>query len=63
VGEFNAAPVSATTRSLPGSITGVAQVQVLLPPVAGPVAPFLVTPTVNGNDLRERVMLIWVRSQ
>lgn len=57
------APVSATTRSLPGSITGVSQVQVLLPPVAGPVAPFALIPTVSGNALRERLILIWVRSQ
>ncbi len=63
VADSTLAPLSATTRSLPGAITGVAQVQVLLPPVSGPVAPFVTTPTVNGNDLRERLILIWVRSQ
>jgi uncharacterized protein (TIGR03437 family) len=56
------APVVATTRSLPGTIAGVAQVQLRLPPGSGPLAPFLVTPTVAGNTLRERLILIWTRS-
>ncbi|HUB31505.1 MAG TPA: SBBP repeat-containing protein [Bryobacteraceae bacterium] len=57
------APVRSTTRSLPGSITGVAQVQVLLPAVSGPTAPYAFTPKVNGTGFRERLLVVWVRSQ
>ena len=58
----NLAPVISTTRSLPGSIAGVAQTQLRLPPGPGPLVPFAVTPTVVGKNLRERLILIWTRS-
>jgi len=60
--DSNLAPVITTTSSLPGSISGVAQVQFQVPPGSGPLAPFIVTPTVGGNTLRERLILIWTRS-
>jgi uncharacterized protein (TIGR03437 family) len=59
----NLAPIISTTRSVPGSISGLAQVQLPLPPGAGPLAPFLVTPTVLGKTLRERLILVWTRSK
>jgi len=64
VGAFdsNLAPVTTITSSLPGATTGVVQVQLQLPPSSGPLAPVAVTPTVLGNDLRERLILIWARS-
>jgi uncharacterized protein (TIGR03437 family) len=58
----NLAAVISITRSLPGSIAGVAQVQLQLPPGPGPLVPFAVTPTVVGKNLRERLILIWTRS-
>jgi len=60
----NLAPVMSTTiRSLPGSITGVAQLQLPLPPGSGPLVPLTVTPTIVGKTLRERLILIWARSK
>lgn len=56
------APVISTTWSVPGSITGVAQVRLQLPPGSGAPAPFTVTPTVAGKTLRERLILIWTRA-
>ncbi len=60
--DSNLIPFNSPTRSLPGSITGVAQVQFQVPPGSGPAMPFLVTPTVLGRTLRERLFLVWVRS-
>jgi hypothetical protein len=48
--------------SFPGSISGVVQVRFQVPPGAGPLVPATVTPTVLGNNLRARVILIWTRS-
>ncbi|HXB71315.1 MAG TPA: hypothetical protein VNY05_23975 [Candidatus Acidoferrales bacterium] len=55
--------MSTTIRSLPGSITGVAQLQLPLPPGSGPLVPLTVTPTIVGKTLRERLILIWARSK
>jgi uncharacterized protein (TIGR03437 family) len=55
-GPFTGTTVIAT-KSLPGSITGVAQVQLQ----AGPGPGLLNGPTLAGTPLRERVILIWTR--
>jgi len=55
-GPFTGTTVIAT-KSLPGSITGVAQVQLQ----AGPGPGLLNGPTLVGTPLRERVILIWTR--
>ena len=60
--DSNLAPVVSTTGSLPGSITGVAQVELKLPRSSGPLAPFPVRLTVVGKTLRVRLILIWMRS-
>ena len=57
----NLAPLVSTTTSVPGAITGVAQVRFEVPPSLGPLAPFTVTPMVVGKNLRERLILIWTR--
>ncbi|MCU1235608.1 MAG: hypothetical protein JWP63_3575, partial [Candidatus Solibacter sp.] len=57
-------PMSAATMSIPGTITGVAQVQLQLPLNAGTqLTPLLVTPTVLGKNTRERLALIWTRAK
>jgi uncharacterized protein (TIGR03437 family) len=61
VRDGNLAPVISATRSVPGSIAGVAQVQLQLPPGSGPLAPFQVTPSVAGITFRERLILVWTR--
>jgi hypothetical protein len=55
-GPFTGTTVIAT-KSLPGSITGVAQVQVV--PGGGPV--LFNGASLGGVGVRERVILIWVR--
>jgi uncharacterized protein (TIGR03437 family) len=55
-GPFTGTTVIAT-KSLPGSITGVAQVQLQ----SGGQAALLNGPTLAGTPLRERVILIWTR--
>jgi uncharacterized protein (TIGR03437 family) len=55
-GPFTGTTVIAT-KSLPGSITGVAQVQLQ----AGGQTALLNGPTLAGTPLRERVILIWTR--
>jgi uncharacterized protein (TIGR03437 family) len=60
--DSNLSSVISTTKNLPGSITGVAQVQFRLPRGSGSLVPVTVTPTVLGNNLRERLILIWTRS-
>ena len=55
-GPFTGTTVIATT-SVPGSITGVAQVQLR----AGGQNVLLNGPTLAGTPLRERVILIWTR--
>jgi uncharacterized protein (TIGR03437 family) len=58
----NLAPISSTTTSVPGSISGVAQVRLQVPRGSGPLTPVALTPTVPGNTFRERLVLIWTRS-
>lgn len=55
-GPFTGTTVIAT-KSLPGSITGVAQVQLQ----AGGQAALLIDPKLAGTPLRERVILVWIR--
>jgi uncharacterized protein (TIGR03437 family) len=59
--DSNLAPLISTTASLPGSITGMASLQLRLPPGSGQLAPFTLTPSVAGKTLRERLILIWTR--
>jgi uncharacterized protein (TIGR03437 family) len=54
------APIMTTTTSVPGSISGLAQVQFQLPP-ALTAGPYTVTPSVSGVTLRERLFVVWVR--
>jgi len=61
--DSNLAPSAALTRSLPGSISGVAQVQLQLPIGLTPGGTFTVRPLVGGKVLRERLVLIWTRPQ
>ena len=61
--DSNFSTVSSSTSSIPGTISGVAQVAVQVPPSAGSAAPFQVTPTVAGKTFRERLILIWTRSK
>ncbi len=57
----NLSPLSTTTLTDPGALTGVAQLQFQVPPAASSPQPYAFTPQVLGNDLRERLGLIWVR--
>jgi uncharacterized protein (TIGR03437 family) len=52
--------LASTTLSVPGAITGVAQVQFQLPNGLA-LGPYAVTPTLAGTPLRERLILIWTR--
>jgi uncharacterized protein (TIGR03437 family) len=56
----NLQPVVSTTLSLPGSITGAAQIQLQLPKSLSP-GPYAVTPTLAGTPLRERLIVVWTR--
>lgn len=56
----NLQPVVSTSLSLPGAITGVAQLQLQLPNGLSP-GPYAVTPTLAGTPLRERLILVWTR--
>jgi hypothetical protein len=53
--------LGSTTLSLPGAITGVAQLQVQLPRGLSP-GPYSLTPMLDGTPLRERLILVWTRS-
>jgi len=55
-GSFTGTTVIAT-QSLPGSITGVAQVPVR----GGSLSQLLIDPTFGGTPLRERVILVWMK--
>jgi uncharacterized protein (TIGR03437 family) len=59
--DSNLATVLSATRSLPGSIASVAQVQLHLPKRLAPAGPFTVTPALAGTTLRERLILVWMR--
>jgi hypothetical protein len=52
------APVASFTSSVPGSISGVAQVRFQVPVGVGA---FQVTPVVVGKGFRERLVLVWAR--
>jgi uncharacterized protein (TIGR03437 family) len=54
-------PLSVTTLCVPGSITGVAQVQVQLPKGLAAGA-YQLVPSVGGVVMRERLVIVWVRS-
>jgi uncharacterized protein (TIGR03437 family) len=55
-------PVSTTTQSAPGSITGVAQLQFQAPVAPGPgMAGSVITPSLMGKNLRERLIVVWTR--
>jgi uncharacterized protein (TIGR03437 family) len=53
-------PLTSTTLSVPGTISGVAQVQVQLPKALAAGA-YQLVPTVAGVVLRERLVIVWVR--
>jgi uncharacterized protein (TIGR03437 family) len=57
----NLSPIVSTTSTVPGSISGVAQLQFPLPKglTAGP---YYVTPSVGGVTFRERLFVIWMRN-
>jgi uncharacterized protein (TIGR03437 family) len=59
--DSNPAPITSTTLSLPGAITGVAQLQLQLPKGLASAGPYSVTPTLAGTPLRERLILVWTR--
>ena len=52
--------LNTSTLSVPGAITGVAQLQLQLPKGL-PAGPYLVVPTLDGTPLRVRLMLVWTR--
>jgi uncharacterized protein (TIGR03437 family) len=59
--DSNLAPVTTVTSTSPGAISGVARTQFQLPPGTGAVKPYLLTPSVAGTTLRERLVLIWMK--
>jgi uncharacterized protein (TIGR03437 family) len=59
----NLSPLKTTTQTLPGSLEGVEQIQLLAPASPASTTPFAFTPTLQGVDLRERLALIWVRAE
>ena len=54
--------IPAATLTIPGSITGIAQLQLQLPPSAKPGA-YQIAPTLEGTPLRERLTLVWVKAK
>jgi uncharacterized protein (TIGR03437 family) len=58
--DFNLGPLTSTTLSLPGAITGVAQLRLQLPRGL-PLGPYSVAPMLDGKPLRERLILVWTR--
>jgi len=54
------AVLTTSTLSVPGAITGVAQLQLKLPKGL-PAGPYLVVPTLEGTPLRLRLILVWTR--
>jgi uncharacterized protein (TIGR03437 family) len=55
-GSFTGTTVTAT-ETIPGVITGVAQVQL----VPGQLSQLLIDPKLDGTPLRERVIVVWTR--
>ena len=54
-------PLATTTSSVPGSISGVAQVRVQLPNGLAAGA-YQLVPSVGGVVMRERLVIVWVRN-
>jgi uncharacterized protein (TIGR03437 family) len=59
----NIAPLTTTTKTIPGTLNGVEQVQFQVPPAPASTTAYPVTPTQLGVNLRERLALIWIRSK
>ena len=59
----NLAPFNTTTKTIPGTLNGVEQVQFQVPPAPASTTAYPVTPTQLGVNLRERLALIWIRSK
>ena len=60
VSDAGLGPITSTTLSSPGAITGVAQLQLQLPKGLAP-GPYQVAPMLGGTLLRVRLILIWTR--
>ena len=59
----NFSPLDTTTKTLPGALNGVEQVQFEAPASPGVTMSYAVTPTLLGVNLRERLALIWVPAE
>jgi uncharacterized protein (TIGR03437 family) len=57
----NGNTIPATTLTDPGSLDGVAQVQLRAPAVSGTTTAVALVPELSGTVLRERLILLWVR--
>jgi uncharacterized protein (TIGR03437 family) len=55
----NLASVAVTTSTVPGAISGIAQVQFQVPPSGGALIPYQFSPQLQASGLRERVVMIW----
>jgi len=55
----NLGPIATTTRTVPGALTALAQMQFRIP--LGAKGPYAITPQVGGKNLHERLALIWVK--
>ena len=58
--DSNASAIPVSTLSIPGTITGVSQVQFQLPKGL-PAGSYAFSPTLNGAPLRERLIIVWMR--
>lgn len=54
-------PIPTTTTTVPGSLTALTAVHFRVPPVQDSLTPLAITPTLLGQTLRERLVLIWAR--
>jgi uncharacterized protein (TIGR03437 family) len=59
----NLAPLTTTTKTIPGTLNGVERVQFQVPSAPASTTAYPVTPTQLGVNLRERLALIWIRSK
>jgi uncharacterized protein (TIGR03437 family) len=59
----NLGSLTTTTKTIPGTLNGVEQVQFQVPPAPASTTAYPATPTQLGVNLRERLALIWIRSK
>jgi uncharacterized protein (TIGR03437 family) len=58
--DSNDSPIPVSTLTVPGAITGVAQVQFRLPQSLS-AGTYAFSPDLNGDPLRERLVVVWTR--